>query len=140
MANFNFNEVILGGRLTADPELKQTQSGISVVTFGIAVSRKYSTGAQKPETDFFNVTAWRETADFVARYFRKGSSICVRGTLQNNSWVDQQNVKRYRTDIIAAEVTFVDSKSESGTEQEEAQGPVTPAEFTPIDADGDLPF
>lgn len=139
MANFNFNEVILGGRLTADPELKQTQSGISVVTFGIAVNRKYSTGAQRPETDFFNVTAWRDTADFVARYFRKGSSICVRARLQINSWTDQQNVKRYRTDIIADEVFFVDSKSESGAEEETPSEPIVPAEFTPID-DGDLPF
>lgn len=140
MANFNFNEVILGGRLTADPELKQTQSGVSVVTFSIAVNRKYGTGAQKQETDFFNVTAWRGTADFVARYFRKGSSICVRGTVQNNTWVDQQNVKHYRTDVIAENVTFVDSANESGTEQETPSEPVAPAGFTPIDADSDLPF
>ena len=136
MANFNFNEVILGGRLTADPELKTTQSGISVVQFGIAVSRRYSNGAQQPETDFFNVTAWRATADFVARYFRKGSSICVRGTIQNNTWVDRQNVKHYRADVVADEVRFVDSISESEAPSE----PTAPAEFTPIDADGDLPF
>lgn len=143
MANFNFNQVILGGRLTADPELRTTQSGISVVSFGIAVSRRYSNGTQQPETDFFNVTAWRGTADFVARYFRKGSSICVTGTVQNNSWVDNQNVKHYRTDIIADEVTFVDSKGESGAEQEPPQGVPqdvsTPAEFKAC-SDDDLPF
>ncbi len=140
MANFNFNKITLGGRLTADPELKQTQSGVSVVTFGIAVNRKYSRDAQNPETDFFNVTAWRETAEFVTRYFRKGSSICVSGTVQNNSWVDRQNVKHYRTDVIADEVFFVDSRSESGAEQGTASEPVAPAGFTPIDADSDLPF
>ena len=93
MANFNFNKVILGGRLTADPELKTTQSGIAVVSFSIAVNRRYKNAAQQTEADFFNVTAWRSTAELVARYFRKGSSICVVGTIQNSTWTDQQNVK-----------------------------------------------
>mgnify|MGYP002513259521 CR=1 FL=1 len=66
MANFNFNKVILGGRLTADPELKTTQSGIAVVSFSVAVNRRYTkNAAQQNETDFFNVTAWRQTAEFV---------------------------------------------------------------------------
>lgn len=140
MANFDYNKVILGGRLTATPELKQTMSGISVVTFDIAVKRKYSKDAQQAETDFFRVTAWRETAEFVSKYFRKGSSICVTGTLQRSSWVDKQNVKHYRTDIVADEVTFVDSKGESGAEQEPPQEDFAPAEFTPISNDEDLPF
>ena len=139
MANFNFNKVILGGRLTADPELKQTQSGVPVVQFGIAVNRRYSNGTQQQETDFFNVTAWRGTADIVARYFRKGSSICVTGTIQNNTWVDRQNVKHYRTDVIADEVFFVDSKGEGGAEGEPPQETATPAEFQ-AHSDDDLPF
>ena len=114
MANFNFNKVILGGRLTADPELKTTQSGIAVVSFSIAVNRRFTKGsAQQSETDFFNVTAWRQTADFVSRYFKKGSSICVVGTIQNSTWTDQQGAKHYRTDIVDDEVMFVDSRSES---------------------------
>ena len=91
MANFNLNKVILGGRLTADPELKQTPNGTPVVTFSIAVNRRFQSkeNAQQ-QTDFFNVTAWRATAEFVSRYFRKGSSICVIGSLQNRTWTDQQ--------------------------------------------------
>ena len=94
MANFNLNKVILGGRLTADPELKQTPNGIPVVSFSIAVNRRFQSkeNAQQ-QTDFFNVTAWRATAEFVSRYFRKGSSICVIGSIQNRSWTDQQGNK-----------------------------------------------
>ena len=117
MANFNLNKVILGGRLTADPELKQTPSGVSVSTFSVAVNRRFGSKdqASQPQADFFNVTAWRATAEFVSKYFRKGSSICVIGTLQNRSWTDQQGVKHYATDIVADEVTFVDSRSESAS-------------------------
>ena len=114
MANFNFNKVILGGRLTADPELKQTQSGIAVVSFSVAVNRRYTKNSgQQSETDFFNVTAWRQTAEFVSRYFKKGSSICVVGTIQNSTWTDQQGAKHYATDIIADEISFVDSRNDS---------------------------
>ena len=152
MANVNFNKVILGGRLTADPELKTTQTGIAVVSFSIAVNRRKSAGQQN-ETDFFNVTAWRQTAELVARYFRKGSSICVVGTIQNRNWTDQDNVKRYRTDIVADEVMFVDSRSESGNsfggDDSDAFGGSTPSFSTPagaapkfeeIKTDDDLPF
>jgi single-strand DNA-binding protein len=154
MANFNFNKVILGGRLTADPELKTTQSGIAVVSFSIAVNRRFSrNAAQQNETDFFNVTAWRQTAEFVSRYFRKGSSICVVGTIQNSTWTDQQNTKHYRTDIVADEVMFVDSRSESsssfGGDEADMFGNSTPSFSTPagntpkfeeIKTDDDLPF
>ena len=154
MANFNFNKVILGGRLTADPELKTTQSGIAVVSFSIAVNRRFTrNAAQQSETDFFNVTAWRQTAEFVSRYFKKGSSICVVGTIQNNKWTDQQGATRYRTDIVADEVMFVDSRSESGSafggEETDAFGASTPSFSTPagaapkfeeIKTDDDLPF
>lgn len=154
MANFNFNKVILGGRLTADPELKQTQTGIAVVSFSIAVNRRFTKNSgQQSETDFFNVTAWRQTAEFVSRYFRKGSSICVVGTIQNSTWTDQQGAKRYRTDIVADEVMFVDSRSDNGGSfgGDEAEGfanaaPAfsTPAgaapKFEEIKTDDDLPF
>ena len=86
--SLNLNKVILAGRLVADPELKQTQSGISVVSLRIAVNRRYTSrndGQQsQPEADFFNVTAWRTTAEFIAKFFRKGSAICVVGSIQNS--------------------------------------------------------
>ena len=115
MANFNFNKVILGGRLTADPELKTTPSGISVTSFTIAVNRRFGTKgtAEEPQADFFNVTAWRQTAEFITRYFRKASSICVMGSIQTRTWIDQQGMKRFATEIVADEAFFVDAKSES---------------------------
>lgn len=122
MANFNFNKIILGGRLTADPELKTTPSGISVTTFSIAVNKRVKEG-EEAQADFFNVTAWRQTAEFITRYFRKASSICVVGELHNRSWVDQQGQKRYATEIVASEAFFVDAKSEAP--QPAAQPPKT---------------
>ena len=153
MANFNFNRVMLGGRLTADPELKQTQSGIPVASFSIAVNRRFgSKDANQPQADFFNVTAGRTQAEFVSRYFKKGSSIFVVGTIQNRSWTDQQGVKRYATDIVADEISFVDSRNEgpaAGQGQYTPDAYTTPSYSTPADSaprfeeikgDDDLPF
>ena len=111
MASFNFCKVIIGGRITAEPELKTTPSGIAVTSFSVAVNRR-SSGNQESQADFFNVTAWRQTAEFVTNYFHKASSICIVGTLQNRTWTDQQGQKRFATDIVADEVHFVDAKSE----------------------------
>jgi len=123
MANFNFNKVILGGRLTADPELKTTQSGFSVTSFTIAVNRRFGGKAgEEPQADFINVTAWRQTAEFVARYFRKASSICVVGSIQTRSWTDQQGQKRFATEVVADEAYFVDAKSESPMAVQQAAG------------------
>lgn len=118
MANLNLNKVILGGRLTSDPELKQTQSGIPVCSFSIAVNRRFSkqtdeNGNAQQAADFINCTAWRQTAEFISRYFRKGSSICVTGSIQTRTWNDQNGQKRYATDVVIDEAMFVDSKSES---------------------------
>ena len=110
MANFNFNKVTLGGRLTADVEVKQTTSGVPVCSFTIAVTRK----ANREETDFINCVAWRNTAEFISKFFGKGSSICVTGSVQTRSWTDQDGNKRYATDIVVDEAYFVDSKNESG--------------------------
>ena len=109
MANFNLNKVILGGRLTADPELKTTPSGISVCSFCVAVNRDYKGPDGKYQADFINVTAWRGTAEFVSRYFRKASSICVVGSIQTRTWVDQAGQKRFGVDIVAEEARFVDA-------------------------------
>lgn len=116
MANFNFNKAILGGRLTADPELKQTQSGVPVCSFSIAVSRRFQSktadAQAQTQADFINIVAWRQQAEFVTRYFRKGSSICVVGSIQTRTWTDQQNNKRYATEVVADEIQFVDAKGE----------------------------
>ena len=105
-----FNRIILMGRLTKDPELKNTQSGIPMCRFSIAVDRAYSKGQEK-QTDFFDITAWRQTAEFVAKYFSKGRMIHVEGKLQNNNYTDQNGVKQYRNAIIADNVAFCGDKS-----------------------------
>lgn len=107
----SFNKVILVGNLTADPELKQTPSGVSVCRFSIAVQRRFGRNEQgQTPADFFNIVAWRQSAEFVARYFTKGRAILVCGQIQNDNWTDQQGVKHYSTSIVADEVTFADSK------------------------------
>ena len=106
------NKAILMGRLTADPELKQTQSGVSVCKFRVAVNRQYAdkqTGER--QADFISVTAWRNTADFVARYFSKGRMIIVEGSLRNNDYTDQNGVKHYSMEVLADSVNFGESKS-----------------------------
>lgn len=131
MANFNFNKVILGGRMTADPELKTTQSGIPVCSFSLAVNRKVAKD-QAQQTDFITCVAWRNTAEFISRYFRKGSSICIVGNIQTRSWTDQSGAKRYATEVIAEEASFVDSKAEQPTQVE--------PQFEEMSNDDDLPF
>lgn len=113
MANFNFNKVILGGRLTADPELKTTQTGTAVTSFSIAVNRRFAKQGEQAQADFINCVAWRQQAEFITRFFRKGSSICVVGNLQTRTWTDQQGQKRYVTEVIVDEASFVDSKGEA---------------------------
>ena len=113
MANFNFNKVILGGRLTADPELKTPTSGIAVTRFSIAVNRRFAKQGDQAQSDFINCVAWRQQAEFITRYFRKGSSICVVGSIQTSTSTDAQGQKRYFTDVVVDEVNFVDSKGES---------------------------
>ena len=146
MSALNLNKVILGGHLTTDPELKQTPAGVSVTSFSIAVNRK----GKKDETDFINCVAWRTTAEFVCKYFKRGSGICIVGSVQTRSWQDNNGNKRYATEIIADEAYFVDSKNESNTD---AFSP-TPTNNTPqseniapsavtwdeVSDDTDLPF
>ena len=112
MSNFNLNKVILGGRLTSDVEVKQTQSGVAVCSFSLAVNRRYSKEGQQ-ETDFISCTAWRNTAEFIGRYFGKGSAICIVGNIQTRSWQDQNGQKRYATEVIVDEAMFVDGKNDA---------------------------
>lgn len=112
MANLNLNKVVLCGRLTSDIELKQTLTGVSVISFTLAVNRKYQAEGQQ-QTDFINCVAWRQTAEFISKYFKKGSSLCITGSIQVRSWQDSNGNKRYATEVVADEAMFVDSKSES---------------------------
>ena len=144
MANFNFNKVILGGRLTADPELKSTGNGVFVTSFAMAVNRRFinkNDGQQL--ADFINCTAWRLTAEFIAKHFKKGDAICIVGSIQTRSWTDQQGAKRYATEVVAEEAFFVDSKNT-------ANASAAPASYMPeaytsgslaeASVDEDLPF
>ena len=142
MANFNLNKVILGGRVTADPEFKATPQGISVCSFSVAVNRRSKDG-QAP-ADFINCQAWRATAEFIHRYFKKGSSICLVGSIQTRTWTDQQGNKRYATEVIVDEAYFVDSKSDNaapafGMDAASFQTQQAP-KFEEIAGDDDLPF
>ena len=108
------NKVILMGRLTADPELRQTPSGISSCRFSIAIDRSYkSRDTGERQTDFINVVTWRQTAEFVSRYFSKGRMIIVEGSLRNNNYTDSNGVKHYSMDVQADNVSFGESKAAS---------------------------
>jgi single-strand DNA-binding protein len=131
MANFNFNKVIIGGRLTADPELKTTPAGVAVTSFVVAVNRRHQAkDAKETQADFITVTAWRQTAEFVTRFFRKASSICIVGSIQTRSWTDQQGQKRYATEVVADEAYFVDAKG-VGSEPAAAAGAQTSEPYVP---------
>ena len=154
MSSLNLNKVILCGRLTADPELKQTPSGIAVVSFSLAVNRRFQSrnadGAQAQQADFINVVAWRQTAEFISRYFRKGSALCITGSIQTRRWQDQQGQTRYATEVVADEAMFVDSKNEGGAVAGQfpdsynapsySSSPASAPKFEELKTDDDLPF
>ncbi len=142
-----FNRVILVGNLVADPELKTTTNGTNVTRFRIAVNRSFTRTGEQPKTDFFDIVAWRQTAEFVSRYFTKGRPILVSGTLQNNNWTDNNNVKHYTVEIVADEVSFVDRKSDSMPGQPSMSNgaptystPSVDSGFEDLSADDELPF
>lgn len=129
------NCAVIMGRLTADPELRQTSSGVSVTKFTVAVDRRYQQGEDKI-ADFINVTAWRSTADFVTRYFKKGSMIAVQGSIQTGSY-EKDGVKHYTFEIVANNVSFCGSKANNTPATENA----TQGEFVAVaDDDDSLPF
>lgn len=108
------NCAVIMGRLTADPELRTTQSGLSVTSFTVAVDRSFVRAGEERQADFINVVAWRQTADFVTRYFHKGSMIAVQGSIQTRSYEDRNGNKRTAVEIVADNVSFCGSKAESG--------------------------
>ena len=147
----SLNKVILIGHLTADPELTQTQSGIAVTSFSIGATRRFARNGEQPTSDFINIVAWRQQAEFVTKYFHKGNAICIVGSLQTRNYVDQQGNKRYVTEVVADEISFVEKKSDApGAHQYEPTGETTPAfsndaanaapNFEEVADDDDLPF
>ena len=136
------NKVILIGHLTANPELKNTPAGVAVTSFSIGVARKYTKAGEQPQTDFINIVAWRSTAEFICKYFKKGQAICICGSLQTRSWTANDGSKRYATEVIAEEASFVEKRVETGSP---ASAPtLTNADASPqfeeISVDEDLPF
>ena len=153
----NLNKVILAGRVATATEVKQTASGAAVCSFRIAVNRRVS-GGDHPESDFFSVTAWNNTAEFIGRYFPKGSAICICGRIQNRSYTDKDGQTRTITDIVVEEAHFVESKataeanaykdpikhpyqvaSQSAPQTDRVGAPSAPG-FEELKGDEDLPF
>lgn len=139
------NSIIIMGRLTSDPELRSTSSGLSVTTFTVAVDRNYAKPGEEKKTDFIPVSAWRSTADFVSKYFRKGSMIAVQGSLQTRNYEDKNGNKRVGFEVLADQVSFCGSKSESGTfnnasNNASSYNNSTADDFSSVIDDEDLPF
>lgn len=134
----NLNKVILAGRLTADPELKTTPSGLSVTSFTVAVDRQF--GKEK-QTDFISCVAWRQTAEFVTKYFVKGSAICIVGSIQTRNYTDKNGNYRIAVEVLADEVKFVESKKNTAksAEMPEEEHYTQPEAYAEAD-DSDLPF
>lgn len=153
------NHIVIMGRLTRDPELRRTQSGIAVTTISVAVDRDYqSRDAQEKQTDFIDVVAWRQTAEFISKYFAKGRMIVVEGSLQSRKWQDKTGQNRTSWEVQANNVYFGDSKRDNpgGSDyiapsyggqpygSPAAAGyhnaPAGESGFTEIEEDGELPF
>ena len=111
------NKIVLMGRLTRDPELRRTQSGTAVTSFSLAVDRDFKSQSGEKETDFIDIVAWRNTAEFVNKYFSKGRMAVVEGRLQIRDWTDRDGGKRRSAEVIADNVYFGDSKREAGEEE-----------------------
>jgi single-strand DNA-binding protein len=122
----SFNKVILIGNMTSDPELKQTQGGLSVCSFSIAVNRRFAKDGEQA-CDFFTIVAWRQQAEFVTKYFKKGMPILICGQLQTRTWTDNQGNKRYATEVVADEVSFVGNNSNNTEAKTE---PYMPSAYT----------
>lgn len=149
-----FNKAILIGRLTADPELKQTPSGVYLVNFRIAVDRSFKSQDGQRQADFINIVCWRQRAEFVAKYFHKGDAIGIEGSIQTRSYEDQNGNKRTAVEVVADNVFFVGGKSSNaGGATYTPAPPAMPApaapvayssgsasDFEEVETDNDLPF
>lgn len=122
------NNAVIMGRLVADPELRTTESGVSVTSFTVAVDRRFANKDEEKQADFIDVVAWRQTADFVCKYFRKGSMIAVQGSIQTRTYEDKDGNKRKAVEIVADNVSFCGSKSDSA----KTDNDTNPTASTPV--------
>ena len=139
------NCAIIMGRLTADPELRTTASGLSVTSFSVAVDRRFTRSGEEKQTDFINVVAWRQQAEFVTKYFQKGSMIAVQGSIQTRNYEDKNGNKRQAVEIVADNVSFCGSKAEGGTTGGRVGAPAAyqnagSEDFSELAGEDDLPF
>ena len=139
------NKIIIMGRLTRDPELRRTGSGTAVTSFSLACDRDFKSQSGETETDFIEVVAWKNTAEFVSKYFSKGRMAVVDGRLQIRDWTDKSGNKRTTAEVVADNVYFADSKrSESNENQKENFNALSGRlndDFVPIsEEDGEIPF
>ena len=138
------NHIVIMGRLTRDPELRRTGSGVAVASFTLAVDRDFTGKDGEKETDFIDCVAWRNTGEFVSKYFTKGRMACVSGSLQLRDWTDKDGNKRRSAEVIANNVYFADSKNAAengGSSPTAAAAAPAAGDFAPIDDDDDqLPF
>lgn len=132
------NKVIMTGNLCNDPEVRQTNGGVSVCTFKIAVQRNFKNEQGVREADFFSVVVWRQLAELCGKYLQKGRKVAVTGCLQNRNYDAQDGSKRFVTEIIADEVEFIEPKRDEG--KPAAKPAPQPTELTPADSEDDLPF
>lgn len=143
--SLNLNQGVWAGRLVRDPELRTTTSGLSVTTFTVAIDRRYKKGDEK-QSDFLDCVAWRDRADFIAKYFKKGSAICVTGSVQTRTYEDNNGNKRKDVKINVDEADFVESKG-NAQQTDQPNPPAAPSPSAPqqmsfenIVDDDDLPF
>ena len=139
------NKVILMGNLTKDPELRYTATNVPVCSFTIAVTRSFAKPGEERQADFINCVAWRQTGEFISKYFTKGRKIAVSGALQTRTWDDQEGKRHFATEVVVDEAHFTDSKKDSEGESRPAnafgrENSQNIEGFTPIDSDDDLPF
>lgn len=136
------NKVFLIGNLTRDPELTETNGGIKICRFAIAVNRNYSGSDGERKTDFFNCVAWRNLAETVARYTKKGIKVAVSGSIELRNYEDSQGVKRTGVDIVAQDVEFLTPRGNNGDDGYDApaQRSSSKPQLQPFDDDSDIPF
>ena len=128
MANFNLNKVMVAGRLTADPELRTTPSGVATTSFSIAVNGR----GKDAQVVYIDAVAWRQQAEFITKYFKKGSSIYIEGALNPRNWTDDKGSKHYKTEVVVDNVSFVDGRSDNAGDSETEDVPEeAPAEEAP---------
>lgn len=147
------NKAVVMGRLTRDPELRHTQSGIAVTSFSLAIERDFRSQGEEKQTDFIDIVCWRQTAEFTAKWFRKGQLVAIAGRIQSRKWQDKEGNNRVSVEIVADEAHFAERRSEGPSEQNYdipphpasngATPPLAPAGSTFMeleDDDGELPF